>query len=66
MSEWIKCEDSTPDLDEVVLVYFAADEEQAVINISSHIKSCMAGEEYSPVWTQVTHWMPLPRPPEDL
>ena len=45
MSEWIRCEDATPDVGASVLAYFAADEEQAVVNISSLIKSCMLGDE---------------------
>ena len=65
MSEWIRCEDATPDVDTSVMAYFAADKEQAVVNISSLIKACMLGDEYSPVWTQVTHWMPLPERPKE-
>ena len=62
MSEWIKVEDKTPDIDASVLVYFS-DNECMAVNMSGYIKACMDGEEYSPMWSLVTHWMLLPKPP---
>lgn len=64
MSEWINAIYALPDVDQSVLVYFADDNERAVVNVSDYIRACISGDEYSPVWNQITHWMPLPAPPK--
>lgn len=64
MSQWINTDEQLPDVDVSVLAYFASDDELEVVSISGYIQSCMSGHEYSPVWSQITHWMPLPDKPD--
>ena len=60
MSEWINCDDRLPELDanymsETVLVFYG---EIGSININ-----CMMGDRWLVDSDEVTHWMPLPKPP---
>ena len=62
MSEWINCDDRLPELganymSETVLVFYG---EIGSININ-----CMMGDRWLLNSDDVTHWMPLPQPPED-
>ena len=60
MSEWINCDDRLPELganymSETVLVFYG---EIGSININ-----CMMGDRWLVDSDEVTHWMPLPKPP---
>lgn len=59
---WIKCSDRLPEIgdnymSETVLVFYG---EIGSININ-----CMMGDRWLLNSDDVTHWMPLPQPPED-
>lgn len=61
MSEWINCDDRLPELganymNETVLVFYG---EIGSININS-----MMSDRWLVNGDKVTHWMPLPQPPE--
>ena len=60
MSEWINCDDRLPelganDMSETVLVFYG---EIGSININ-----CMMGDRWLVDSDEVTHWMPLSKPP---
>lgn len=59
MSEWISVEDRLPTDAKEVLVFTSY--KQMWIDIY-----CIWGDENAPSWgdDNVTHWMPLPEPPE--
>ena len=65
MSEWISVEDRLPDIDDCVLAYFCGGDGIVIVGVSSHVRACMACDEYSPYLSGISHWMPLPTPPED-
>jgi len=72
MSEWIKCEDQLPllakgdpDLSDSVLVYqtyFGTSMIQAAYSYQDQDWYDSEGETLS---GKISHWMPLPSPPED-
>ena len=76
--EWISVEDRLPDEGEVVSVYEALTKEvytgKLVTNYTHYCKYCNRGIEGKEVtiwdtpiaedFSDVTHWMPLPEPPE--
>lgn len=64
MSEWISVEDRLPDVDSFVIAYFSDDGVPSVLGVSEYIVECIRGDDYSPIWSSITHWMPLPEPPE--
>lgn len=57
MSEWISVEDRLPDYDNQITNYLTIDGE-------GEIDVCYFDENVWYGW-QVTHWMPLPEPPEE-
>lgn len=60
MSEWIKCSERLPKINECVIVYSEDDHEFAyLINRETWIEWHSGNE------LDVTHWMPLPDPPKD-
>ncbi len=69
MSEWIKCSDRLPDDDTEVLVcyWFHMEFPSACYDLCTFVEtdnkfiSFRQGEHIE----CVTHWMPLPKPPED-
>jgi len=73
MSEWIPTKDRLPEKDQKVLFY-VLDREQmyaGYFTIDSH-RSTFASERFrenlNDWWFDeeiITHWMPLPKPPED-
>jgi len=64
MNEWISVEDSSPNMGEVVLI-FGADEYPIPAYRTNHPVKPRWNDYASDEWvTGVTHWMPLPEPPE--
>ena len=66
MSEWIKCSDRLPDEDDIYLVYIVANnmpKNKSIITLyyTNLTKRFIYGSDN--LFT-VTHWMPLPEPPE--
>jgi hypothetical protein len=66
MSEWISVEDRLPEHKERVLGYWAALEDGAYegIEISWRANSNIWTSYFVPGFSEITHWMPLPEPPE--
>jgi len=66
MSEWIKIEDGLPKTTALNLV--VAERRQPFIGYLKGGHWWMPTEEGSllcPFWNEVTHWMPLPTPPQE-
>ena len=75
--KWIPCSERLPELDVSVLVYFAHDfssymEVAALTEFGAYLR--YQGEAAKLMWwsgeipsdlDSVTHWMPLPEPPEE-
>lgn len=70
---WIKCSSSLPTLeDNGVLVYFSETGSIETVHIEDYFKDVTAGYDLNGKLTYVkmylsagiTHWMPLPLPPE--
>ena len=61
MSELIKVSDK-PIPDRVVLIYFCGDYEFAM-RINGSVEVYLGGK-WTKVKRKITHWMPLPAPPE--
>ena len=60
MSEWISVKDRLPNVHQRVLVYCQSK------TIEKHVTACMyMGGYFSRKVRNVTHWMPLPEPPEE-
>ena len=64
MSEWISVKDRLPQAKEYVLIYDP--------NHRNICKAWYVGDidvwfsnEYFPQFTNITHWMPLPKPPKE-
>ncbi|MEK9497091.1 DUF551 domain-containing protein [Photorhabdus sp. P32] len=58
---WIKCSERLPELvDDSVLVWFSDIESMDMVHIEDYFKD----KWY--IIRKVTHWMPLPNPPEEL
>lgn len=68
MSEWIKCCDKLPQMDEPVLAWDGEYIEKAfrtdVYLESDGIQWIWTYYDYME-WKDVTHWMPLPKPPKE-
>jgi len=66
MSEWISVEDQLPEEGVVILVYdgYGTHGVQYTLATTSYSNACMSGEEHSEALRGITHWMPLPQPPE--
>lgn len=74
MSEWISVEDRLPDFYEYVLLYANLEWEfgpSVIVGYRDECKhidySCPYGNGYIPrhFKENTTHWMPLPKPPEE-
>lgn len=65
---WISVKDRLPNPGEFVLIYTAHDpdcSEFTQFEVASHNKyGWVAQGDYNPI-PEVTHWMPLPEPPEE-
>lgn len=65
MSEWIKCSDEMPEENSKVIAFTAYGE----MIFDMHYKWEKYDNEWMSEYTlwrgRVTHWMPLPEPPED-
>jgi hypothetical protein len=73
MSEWISVKDEMPEYDTPVLVYRwpdGNDEQHPIfvavldndVNIGVHFASFVNGH----IGVNITHWMPLPEPPQEI
>ena len=70
--KWIKCKDKLPELkDDNVLAYFSETGSIETVHIEDYFQDITAGRidgvQMYTKWYQtvnITHWMPLPIPPE--
>ena len=60
MSEWISVKERLPDIETWVLVHCVNGKITSDLRIAPFGKFMI-----SPVYGEVTHWMPLPEPPEE-
>ena len=61
MSEWISCEDRLPDIGQSVLTNHSEIEiYNTCLYLGKWFESLETGDDLTP---DVTHWMPLPEPP---
>ncbi len=58
MSEWISVDDEQPEIDETVLLFDGS----IYIGLREFGDYYVQDISYSGLWN-VTHWMPLPKPP---
>lgn len=74
MNNWIKCSKELPELgDYSVLAYFSENDGMAMIHVEDYFRDITDGvdENGKQLYTKwylsagVTHWMPLPEPPEE-
>lgn len=70
MSVWIKCGERMPDLGAQVLIVIAGKYVSSATYISWKEAKTEKGrtprfEDFRGIVRRVTHWMPLPEPPED-
>lgn len=66
---WIKCTDRLPELNKEVLIYFNGCFISYLrqYDFKGNIrKAWMDCENTNFKWEDITHWMPLPEPPNDL
>ena len=83
MSEWIKCSERLPAIDQTVLVKQKYTAELMIARIArwgEWVEQCESLQVYGDAtwdtqicknteadsYDSVTHWMPLPQPPEDV
>ena len=72
VQEWIPVKERTPEKEGWYQVYTTPDKGHRSINKAQYRKqpswSVNAGEGYwcgsGGIWTNVTHWMPMPKPPK--
>ena len=66
MSEWINCMDSQPREGQCVLVFDERETHSSMYTIqcSDIMIACIRGDEFKESFAGITHWMPLPEPPE--
>ena len=70
---WNKIEDKLPELGFEILTfegeYYPSGKGNgfeyaiSIEYVTSFMLACLNGEEYSPSYNEITHWMPLPEPP---
>ena len=61
MSEWISVEDRLPEHNQIVLVF---NKNWLLKNMSTDLFLEKGGRKWFLMYRDVTHWMPLPEPPE--
>lgn len=65
MTEWVKCSDRLPEKDIGILIFWNGNVRMAELqNTGSHFDFFVSGTFYLD-GEDVTHWMPLPEPPND-
>ena len=66
MSKWISVDERLPKEDQAVLIFdsFATHGSVYTMCCSSYLLACLSGVEFSESYRGITHWMPLPTPPE--
>ena len=66
MNKWIKCSDRLPEIGETILVYGGGDIHKGRRSLNEEINRSGTILMFSTDGgTLVSHWMPLPKPPEE-
>jgi len=64
MSDWILIEDRLPEFG--VQCLWTDGAAYWVDDMNKYDKACITGDEYSPYWSPVVAWLPIPDLPEAL
>ncbi|MDZ7280349.1 DUF551 domain-containing protein [Pantoea eucrina] len=69
MSQWIKCSERMPEIRQTVIGWNGCAVRQCVYTRNEYAKTQKGREPrfetLTGIWHGVTHWMPLPEPPQE-
>lgn len=64
MNQWISIDDALPAIGGTILVYEQSTGAMYTEEMTNYALAVIGGHEYSAHYMYITHWMPLPTPPE--
>lgn len=64
--QWVKCEERMPEAEEDVMIWGPEFYDIGHLSVSEETRFFVYdGYDYKEAQTEITHWMPLPKPPEE-